>query len=218
VLRFLKIAPSKALFCLAAAIVAATAIDPAMEFLSNRGTFGAGDFTDHSNLDVAPALCAGLIFSLVLLAGIARRALHVGGSAPDWLRGCACVADNRALARCLPAIFALQLAVLWSMETLEQIAVAGRPLGGAIWLGGPIPVSLLLHAAGCLAFAWLLARALRWSAETIVDVVAFIRQLFCALVPQRTVRPPRALDLAPARFLEPILARLNGRAPPSPSA
>jgi len=104
------------------------------------------------------------------------------------------------------------------METLEQVAVIGRPLGGIIWLGGPVAVSLLLHAAGCLAFAWLLARALRWSAETIVDVVAFIRQLFCALVPQRTVRPPRALDLAPARFLEPILARLNGRAPPSLSA
>jgi hypothetical protein len=208
----------KAIFCLAAAATAAAAIDPAVECMSNTGVFGPGNFTDHSNLDVIPALCTGLVLSLLVVAGIVRRALCRRSYAPEWLRTCALASDDRTLPKLLPAIFALQLLVLWSMETLEQIAVTGGTLGGTIWLGGPVIISLLLHAAGCLAFTWLLSRMLRWSAKTILDVVTFIRQLFCALTPNRAVRRTRALEIAFSRFLEPVLARLKGRAPPYLSA
>jgi hypothetical protein len=208
----------KAMFCLAAAVTAAAVIDPTTEGLANAGVFGTGNYTDHSNLDVIPALLAGAVFSLLFVAGVVRRVMNRRGAAPDWLRAYALASDDRNITKLLPVIFALQLIVLWSMETLEQIAVAGHPLGGAIWLGGPFAVSLLLHAAGCLAFTWLLSRTLRWSARTIVDVVTFIRQLFCTLVPNRTVRTARAFQLPPSRFFEPILARLNGRAPPPLSA
>jgi hypothetical protein len=208
----------KLVFCFAAAIIAAAAVDPIMESLSDRGFFGPGSFTDHSMIDVAPALCAGLCVSLILLAGIARRELRRRSFAPAWFRACAAIGDDRAVARCLPLIFALQLAVLWSMESAEQFVVAGRLLGGTIWLGGPAVVSLLLQAAGCLTATWLLSRSLRWSAETIVDVVRFIRRLFCAFGQRPAVRPARTFDLAPARFFEPFLARLIGRAPPLPSA
>ncbi len=33
--------------------------------------------------------------------------------------------------------FAVQVAVLYAMETIEQVVVRGHPLGGTLWLGGP---------------------------------------------------------------------------------
>jgi len=203
-----------AVFCLTAAIAAAAVTDPTVEGLANHGVFGTGVFTDHSNIDVAPALIAGFVFALALIAGLVRRTLRRGvGLAPDWLRTPA-IAASTPLVRLMPGIFALQLLVLWSMETLEQIVVAGHPLGGTLWLGGPVLISLIFHAAGCLAATWLLARTLRWSAKTIVDVVTFVRRLFCERAPARAARRPRTIDVAAARFFEPLLARLNGRAPP----
>lgn len=202
------------IFCLVAAITAAAAIDPAMEGLANAGLFGPGNFTDHSNLDVLPALGIGLALSILFVAAVARRALCRRGYAPDWLRRCARASDVRAVPRLLPVIFALQLLMLWSMETLEQVVVAGHPLGGTVWLGGPALVSLMLHAFGCLAITWLLARALRWSAQTIVEVVTFLRHLFCRFDKERAARRARSLEIPSSRFLEPILARLSGRAPP----
>jgi hypothetical protein len=198
-------APARAVFCLAAAVVAAAAIDPSIEWMANDGLFGAGTFTDHSNLDVIPALAAGLVFAALFVAGVVRRMLRRQGHELDWLRG---------FTKLLPVIFALQLLVLWSMETVEQIVVWGEPLGGTLWLGGPVVVSLCLHAAGCLTFTWLLARALQWSAKTVVAVMAVICEFFCTLVPEHATPRPRAGDIPPARFLEPFLARLNGRAPP----
>jgi hypothetical protein len=197
---------AKAVFCLAAAVTAAAVIDPAIEWLANAGLFGPGRFTDHSNLDVIPVLVLGLLFSVIFVAGQAHRIVRRFAS------------EVGSIPMLLPVIFALQLLVLWSMETVEQIVVTGGPLGGTIWLGGPAIISLALHALGCLAVTWLLARALRWSAQVVVAVVSFIRELFAARAPSRTPRRSRASEIASSRFLEPILAHLNGRAPPVPSA
>lgn len=188
-------------------------VDPAVEYLANGGFFGPGNFTDHSNLDVLPALGAALALALLFTAGLVRRGLR-RGNAPAWLRRCAVASDDRALPQLLPAIFALQMVVLWSMETWEQIVVAGHPLGGTIWLGGPLAISLLLHAGGCLAVTCALARALRWSARRLVEVVVFIRLLLCSLRRELAGRRPRTFEIAASRFLEPLLACLNGRAPP----
>lgn len=193
-----------AVFCLAAAVVAAAAIDPGVEWMANNGLFGPGQFTDHSNLDVIPALLVGLFFSAAFVAGIVRRFAQV--------------VDTGSIVKLAPAIFVVQLAVLWSMETVEQIVVIGRPMGGTIWLGGPAVVSLALHAAGCLGFTWLLARLLRWSALTIVAVASLIREFFSARKPGRGPRRSRVADISATRFLEPLLARLCGRAPPFLSA
>ena len=48
-------------FSVAVAIIAAAVADPILESASNAGLFGHGSFTDHSNLDVLPALCIGLL-------------------------------------------------------------------------------------------------------------------------------------------------------------
>jgi hypothetical protein len=196
----------KAIFCLAAAVTAAAVIDPAVEWLANAGLLGAGRFTDHSNLDVVPVLVLGLLFSVIFVAGYAHRIVRRFAS------------EVGSIPKLLPAIFVVQLLVLWSMETVEQIVVTGAPLGGMIWLGGPAIISLALHAIGCLACTWLLARTLRWSATVVVAVVSFIRELFSVRTPGRTGRRSRASEIAPSRFLEPILAHLNGRAPPILSA
>jgi hypothetical protein len=206
---------AQAIFCLTAAVTAAAVIDPGVEWLANQGCFGPGTFTDHSNLDVIPALGVGLCFAAAFVAVLVRRILRRSAhDAPNWLCATSIARGECSLARLVPAIFALQLLVLWSMESLEQIAVNGHPSGGTIWLGGPIFASLVLHAAGTLGIAWLLSRGLRWSAKRIVDAVAFVRALFCELTPPRPQRRSRAVELSASRFFEPILARLNGRAPP----
>jgi hypothetical protein len=185
-----------------------------VERLSNTGFFGSGQFTDQSNIDVVPALGVACLLLLLLIAGAVRRAAPRHRAAPVWLRGCASASSDRHLPKLLPAVFALQLAVLWSMETLEQIVVAGHPLAGTIWLGGPVLFSLLAHALGCVVLTWALARTVRWSAQTIVEVVALICELLCGIASAHVAPRRRALELAAHRFLEPLLARLTARAPP----
>ena len=188
-------------------------MDPLVEFLANRGAFGPGDFTDHSNLDVFPALAIAAIFALTVIAGLTRRAFRSQRYAPGWLRQCVSAGCDEAWPTLMPAIFAAQLTVLWTMETIEQMIVAGRPLGGVIWLGAPAPLGLAIHAAGGIILTCALARIIRWSATTIVDIVTFVLEAFRSASASFLHGSP-ARDRVVARFLEPFLARLSGRAPP----
>lgn len=203
------------IFCLAAAATAAAVVDLIMEGLSNTGIFGPGVFTDHSNLDIAPALGAAAALSLIVVIGLVRRTLAGAGYAPRWLRISARAAGDATLPGVLPAIYALQIATLFAMETLEQAIVAGHPLGGSIWLGGPLVLSLLFHAVGCVALTTLLSRVLRWSAQTLLEIVAIVRELafavFGAPAPAAAASTRRTTIRRP---LEEIIERLTGRAPP----
>jgi hypothetical protein len=202
-------------FSLAAAVTAAALIDPMVEFGANSGFFGPGTFTDHSNLYVAPALITGLALTVAFVMALVRRTFNRSTRyAPDWLRRFPGASGGRSMLRPLPAVFVLQLGALWSLETVEQIVVAGRPLGGTLWLGGPVLTSLLMHAVGCLVVTWLLSRAVRWSVETIVEVVRLVREIFCNATPGPATTRSRAIEVAGSALREPILARLNGRAPP----
>src|SRR5262249_25040176 len=55
-------------FSLAVAVIASAIADPLLEAASNAGIFGNAHYTDHSNLDVLPALAVGLV----------AVAIHVG--------------------------------------------------------------------------------------------------------------------------------------------
>jgi hypothetical protein len=80
--------------------------------------------------------------------------------------------------RLLPLVFALQIPTLFTMETIEQIVVYGRPVGGTLWLGAPIAASLFLHAIVAAICALLVARGLTALAQKLLRVVAFVVSWF----------------------------------------
>jgi hypothetical protein len=201
-------------YVLAAAITAAAATDPVVEQLSNVGLFGKQSFTDHSNLDVIPALCIGAALIAVWAGILIRRMLARATYAPAWLRLSASDLDHASAARLIPAIFFLQLIALWTMETLEQVVVYGHTFGGTLWLGGPVLVSLVFHFAGCvlasLGLRWIVHASAKTLAEVVRNVLAFILRLRIA----RPAIADRRFETPRLRRREPFLTRLKGRAPP----
>ena len=106
-----------AIFSLAAAVTGTALVDPMVEWIANKGFFGSGNFTDHSNLNVVPALIIGFAFAVAFVLALVRRTMNLSARyAPDWLRRFADANRSRTALRLLPAIFVLQILVLWSME------------------------------------------------------------------------------------------------------
>ena len=192
------------LYSIAAAITAAAFADPLIEYTSNHGFFGNGVFTDHSNLDVVPALAIGcaLVIALALLR--ARAAvLRIAGAA---------ITQAQAL-RLLPYTFAVQLVALFAMETIEQYVVYGYSLGGTVWLGGPPAMSLVAHAIACIVVSIVGARVLRSMAGTVLRIVRIFKSfVFVSARPASLVRSSRAFIII-ARPI-PIRNRIGERAPP----
>ncbi len=191
-------------FTLAAAVIAAAIADPFVEAVSNAGWFGPGNFTDHSTLDVMPALFSGVVLIAVCLAlRIRRELLRASGEA---LR--------TDIGRLFPALFATQLVVLWTMESCEQLVVAGHPLGGTIWLGGPICFSLTVHALIGLGVAFGLAHAVCACASTTARMIRRIRALATRAM---HAPPPLALRQRGRVCLAhdaPVHSGIGNRAPP----
>lgn len=206
------------LFCMASAVTAAAMVDPLVERLSNAGAFGAGHFTDRSNLDVIPALTVGCALALAFVTLAAWRQLMHRKYAPPWLREWALDLAPSSIMSLVPAVLSMQLFALFAMETLEQLAVYGHPLGGTVWLGGPVVVSLVLHLAGSVATTLVFSRILLRSARTLADVICLVMRAFIALGEQRSKPRARSSDVTTPRFIEPIIERLKGRAPPHLSA
>ncbi|MFY9718551.1 MAG: hypothetical protein WAK16_02800 [Candidatus Cybelea sp.] len=192
---------SRSRLCLGTAVIAAAIADPAVELASNAGWFGPGHFTDRSNLDVVPSL----------LIGIGLLALYLVTKAGSL------VADRslaRGILRRLPAIFGLQILALFIMETLEQVGVYGHLLGPAIWLGGPLPASLMIHAAVCIVVTYAIARSARGLAVTTLRVIRLIRAIGTFAV--RTAGVTACYRPQPIWFKELLraLRRVGERAPP----
>lgn len=206
----------RALFCVAAAVSAAAFADPLVEAASNGGFFGRGNFTDHSNLDVAPALLISIALAFLYAALRARpivtpTSFAFARSLREMLR----FGSRQSPTPLLPAIFGLELGVLFVMETLEQIVVIGHPLGGSIWLGGPIAIALGLHGAACIVTAFLLTRALDALTRTVVAIALFV----CAANFLRETRGFQGARLAAiephvAARMHPLASRSGKRAPP----
>ena len=199
-------------FCIAVAAIAAAIADPLVETASNHGLFGAGNYTDHSNLNVVPTLLAGLLF-VALQLFLRTRSQLACQPVPDWLGASRFALSAERVPALMPACFVLQLAVLYLMETAEQLIVAGHPLGGTIWLGGPIVVSLAVHAVLCALTALAIAGGARAFTRAAVQIIRLIRAIAtrCARGPLRTAHQTyRRL----ARECAPLPCRIGERAPP----
>ena len=191
-------------FCVASAVIAAATADPLVEAASNAGWFGRGTFTDHSNLDVLPTLLCGAILVACYLA------LRV------WreLARASCDALRAYVGRLLPLIFALQLAVLYAMETAEQAIVCGHVIGGTVWLGGPIWFSLGAHALIGVTIAFALARLTRTCTHTTLRVIRRLRALATRALHAPAPLAVRGRGTAWVRANAPVICRIGNRAPP----
>jgi hypothetical protein len=188
-------------FCAAIAVISAAIADPFVEFASNAGCFGRGSFTDHSNLDVVPALLAGVALMTVYLFRKAR--LVVSGQA-----------FPRGVVPLLPAIFAFQVLALYGMETAEQLIVAGHLLGPAVWLGAPPLISLTIHAAICAGVSLWFGRSLRSLAATTLLVIRLIRAIATFAVQSSAAPARRVFEVRCFKELAPVLCSIGERAPP----
>jgi hypothetical protein len=196
----LRIAASRLGFCLAIAFVAAALADPLVESASNAGWFGPGAFTDHSNLDVVPALLLGIGLLLLYMARKARAVL-----------------DGRALGggplRLLPLVLALQVVALYAMETSEQLIAYGHVLNAPVWLGGPVPVSLAVHAILGFALTFAVVQSKRTLAFTTLRVIRLfveIARLGDRPLPFSAARLQRPCS----KQLLPVPCIIGERAPP----
>jgi hypothetical protein len=187
-------------FCLAVAVIAAAIADPIVEYASNAGCFGAGNFTDHSTLDVVPALLAGVALFGFYLVRKARALVADRGS--------------ERLSGLLPTALALQMLVLYVMETSEQLVVWHHTLGPTVWLGAPAPISIALHALVCVGVVLAVRRSRRVLAATTLRVIALIQAI--ATLPVKLEKPLPAHRAAPLQIkvLLPVLSAVGVRAPP----
>jgi hypothetical protein len=202
-------------FCIVVAVVAAAFADPLVEFASNAGVFGTCNCTDHSNLDVIPALSIGLLLGILLLSVRVRNLLGRWAADPaTWLKASGDALRPGMFARLVPTVLAIQIAVLYAMETAEQFIVAGHALGGTIWLGAPTPVSLAVHALIGVCATLIIGRTLFACTNKAARIVVFLRRAIAV-----SAGGPRQMFAHlryPAKFRRtaPIVC-LNGlRAPP----
>lgn len=188
-------------FCLAVAVIAAAIADPLVEYVSNLGWFGPGSLTDHSNLDVFPALLGGIALLALFMVRKARAVLAGRALSTDW-------------ATLLPAIFVLQMFTLYVMETIEQLFAFGHVLSPTIWLGAPPTISLAVHAVVGMAVGCAIVHSRRTLARTtlravrlIVAILTFAPQISAPILLRRFG------DVCFKEFL-PVLCTIGERAPP----
>ncbi len=203
-------------FLLAVALIAAAVADPVVESIANTGILG-GHFADDNHTSVIPTLLGGL---LLVLEIVAVRCIDMLRRAPnrsrvrfaDIARGI----GTRSTARDLPCLFAMQLAVLFLMESTEQLVVGGTLLGGTAWLGGPVLFSLAMHAligAGSLFAMQRIVRAVVKALASLVGIaIEFI--LLARNLGESWLTFRRRDEPACLRAQAPHVRQIGGRAPP----
>jgi hypothetical protein len=203
-------------FLFAVALIAAAIADPVVESVANSGIFG-GHYADDNHTSVIPTLLGGL---LLVLEIVAVRCIDMLRRAPnrsrvrfaDIARGI----GTRSAAHDLPLVFVMQLAVLFLMESTEQLLVGGTLLGGTVWLGGPIVFSLAMHAfigAGSLFAIQRVVRAVVSAFASLVGIaIEFI--LLARNLGEPVLVLGRRDELGRPRAQAPHVRQIGGRAPP----
>jgi hypothetical protein len=204
----------RAVFICAVAFLAATLGDALVESISNAQLLWHGSYTDRSSLDLLPMSAAALIAFVVTLTLVLTNHLKRAGASVRglWLSASRALVPHD-IPPLLPTVFALQIPTLFAMETIEQIVVYGRPLGGTLWLGGPIVAALFLHALVAAMCALLVARGLSALAKTLLRAVALV---FSWFLHRLSTRPAFVFHSQPLRQTAHVfsLTHTGERGPP----
>ena len=204
-------------FLAAVALLAAAIGDPLVETISNTGVFGHG-YDDNNHLSVIPTFVACALLALFVIASRCRDAIRRidRTQAGDWLATGAAVVAGRSPLLDVPAVIALQLAALFAMESVEQVALGGKLAGGLAWLGGPIVFSVLTHALIGTACTLLCAFSLRSLVRSIASLVREALDVILCLISREDERffLRRREGKSLLRVRAPQTSRLRGRAPP----
>jgi hypothetical protein len=206
-----------ACFVCGVALLAAVLGDAVVEGISDAGSLWHGDYTDQSSIDLLPVLLLAVAATIGALGLIVLHQAREHGHSPRSIMiSSARVFMTRNVVSALPFILALQFAVLFVMETAEQVIVYGHALGGAVWLGGPVAASAVIHALFSVAIAFWLANRVRVAAKAILRVLARIAASdrgvrVRAAILRRTEPVTRARDLV-------VICSSIVRGPPVPAA
>jgi hypothetical protein len=204
----------------AVALIAAALGDFSVESISNSGLVGAGPH-DDDQWNVGPTLGLGILVALAAVLVSFVKAYRRGAqprtsTQADWLLDVGTRLLKRSTIADFPALYATQLLVLFSIESVEQVAMNGKLSGGTVWLGGPVLFSLSLHALIGLTCRFLIGRSMRTIlaglSVLVCEVVAFVS----ACEGQEQGAPFGRLDIAPrTRLQSPPVSQVGGRAPPT---
>jgi hypothetical protein len=211
-----RAAASRFPFLIAVALVAAAIADPLVESISNTGVLG-GHYADDNHTGVLPTLLAGVLLILEIAAVRCFQDLRSsGGRSLDPVADVARGFSTRSPAQDLPCVLALQFAILFMLESTEELVFGGKLLGGIAWLGGPICFSLLTHAligSGCLLLLRRLMRAMSTALVSLVRIAIELILIARDLGERGAVL--RRRDVPPhLRAQSPHARQIGGRAPP----
>jgi hypothetical protein len=158
-------------FVLATALIAGGIGDPLVETIGDTGAFGPG-YHDTNHLGVLPALLSGFVLTLEIALLRCLQAFRRDARGDrDVLMAIAHRLRSRSPLADVPYVFVLQLGVVFTIETAEQLLAGGKPAGGAAWLGGPVAFSLAAHAIIAVVVTVGLAWLTRGIATTLTSLV-----------------------------------------------
>jgi hypothetical protein len=180
--------------------------------------FIAGPYLTYNHAAVIPALLAGLILGVIAAIVFLGDSLAAaaGGAPGDWLLHSASTIARVRFISLAALILGPQLLLVLGMESAEQIAAFGHPLGLAAALGAPAFYALLAHTLAALIVAGaalLVSRAVTVAARVVARALG--TQLRC--VPASALSPcfaRREFHELLGRRVKPLARRIANRPPP----
>ena len=180
----------------------------------------AGPYGAYNHGAIVPTLVAALALGALALLNVVGEALarsaRIRG---DWVAHVAARISEMSPLRLAPAVFAGQLIALFAMESIEQIAAFGHPLGFIASLGAPIVVALAVHALATIIVVTSISygcRALTFAVSAIAEAFSLPMQRLAARQQSAASNVRRLAIEADSKTcrLTPLARRIANRPPP----
>jgi hypothetical protein len=185
-----------------------------------RAGIVAGPYGSYNHGALVPTLVAALALGALALLNVVGEALarsaRIRG---DWVAHVAARISEMSPLRLAPAVFAGQLIALFAMESIEQIAAFGHPLGFIASLGAPIVVALAVHALATIIVVTSISygcRALTFAVGAIAEAFSLPMQRLAARHQSAASNVRRLAIEADSKTgrLTPLARRIANRPPP----